>query len=232
MDLDFKSKDLTLVQLIPWLPAGSFDPNEYKSSGVVNAHGTVKGPLDNLNGLIEFDIKHGSLTQQTFDVELKEIITSGKLQFGKKEELVIHQFSAQLDDKPLLLSFKLTDFENPYIDVKAKADLSLEKVGKLTGIEQILKGLAKVDVSYAGLVKQLSNSKTADQWSGEGTVELINAAIFNRDQSKILRSSQRYIQSKIKCFKSYQIKWLTYGKPFSIFRRNFSGCHVSIYPSK
>jgi hypothetical protein len=214
MDLDFKSKDLTLVQLIPWLPAGSFDPNEYKSSGVVNAHGTVKGPLDNLNGLIEFDIKHGSLTQQTFDVELKEIITSGKLQFGKKEELVIHQFSAQLDDKPLLLSFKLTDFENPYIDVKAKADLSLEKVGKLTGIEQILKGLAKVDVSYAGLVKQLSNSKTADQWSGEGTVELINAAIFNRDQSKILSHLNGTFKVKSNVLKVTKLNGLLTESPF------------------
>jgi len=214
MELDFKSKNLTLVQLIPWIPSSAFNPNKYKSTGVINASGAIKGPLNNLNGLIEFSIQKGSLTQLDYDVPLKNINTQGSLSFGKREELTVKQFSANLDDKPIVLHFKLSDFSNPFIDIKAKAHLGLEKVGKLTGIEQILGGSAKVDVSYQGLIHKLSNSKTADQWEGEGFIELIDASVYNKDNSKILSSTNGTFKVKSNILTVSKLDGLLTGSPF------------------
>ena len=49
-----------------------------------------------------------------------------------------------------------------------------------------MSGNAKVDIIYKGLVKELSNGRNSDKWKGEGTVQITDVAIFNKDRSKIL----------------------------------------------
>jgi hypothetical protein len=221
ISFSIKSKNLSITDILPWIPKSSFDAQTNKSSGTINAQASISGTASKPNGNINFSLKDGTFSRTDYPVKLANINTKGQIFFGNKEEVKIPSLTAELDQQQLMLQFNLKDYSNPTIDLAAKGKLNLAMVGKLAGIEQKLGGLADVDIKYNGLVKSLSNTATANKWNGEGKVILENVSIYNKEKDKILDEVNGSIDVKSNVLKINALKGLLAGSPFK-FTGNIS----------
>lgn len=211
---NINSKNLSITDILPWIPKSSFDANTNKSTGTINAHTTISGTADAPKGKLKFSLKDGTFKRTDYPVQLSSINTNGTIIFGDKEEVNIPALSAVLDNEELKVKFILKDYSNPYIDMIAKGKLNLEMVGRLAGIEQKLGGKADIDVKYKGLIEQLSNTANSNKWNGEGQVALMDVSIFNKEEDKILAAINGNLEVKSNTLKIDKLTGLLAGSPF------------------
>jgi len=214
-NISFKTKDLSLDQIFPWIPSKSFDQDAFKSKGIIDAKGKINGSLDNLNGEISCVLRKGSVENKQYDVVLKDIDLETTISFGNKEEIILKRLSANLDESPIELIGSLKNFSDPYVNFGVKGSLNLEKVAKFANMEQKMTGSAKLDVVYEGYTKALTQMNTANKWKGKGLIELMNAGLTNNKEEDIFSSIQGSLIVESNNLTVQNLKGNLTGKAFS-----------------
>lgn len=172
-----------LLALVPGgLPARWKD---FSCSGKVYFQLGVKGnPEDGLDLHASFGADNASIRPAEGPHALESVRFKGTFsnRFSKRypvEDLHISGFEALLDGQKITGGFRLTDFRNPSLELRAKAALSLEQLGRFYMPDTIesMQGAIVADLSLKGRVRDRS------AWVSNGTLSLQNGSFRLRGSS-------------------------------------------------
>lgn len=198
-DLKISSPSSDVQSLVSLLPSKlSKKLANYKSSGSIyfnaSIHGVqsnIKSPAIDLNfGFSKASFFHPDLGQKITNCSLKGTFTNGKNRNAKSSLLRLKDFSGKLGKDVLKADLLYSNFENPYLDVDLKGNLSVEYALKLYPVEQITSasGRFKADLNFKGLVKNLTDPDKAKKIKTSGNFELIEADLDLKASKLALRS--------------------------------------------
>lgn len=193
LDLSVKGKDLNIRSILSLLPEKFKSKiNDYESSGRMYLSGKIKGPLSGTESPavnIEFGIDHGTITQSSSNVTLKNVNLKGVFSSGNQKPdnnfLEVENFVAQVADGSVDGRFKISNFSDPVVKASANARLELSDLQKFLNIDTIetLNGQLKLNASFNGKIKDpryyladdFNNAKTTGQMTvKDGMLRLKN----------------------------------------------------------
>ena len=188
-DLSIISNETTITGLLSLIPGTYSDKlNKYDCDGKVDFKLTINGVYSEKSTptiLAEFGASNASMKPNGGEYALKQISFKGyyknKISAAKPyDQLIINNFSAQLENQPIQANFTIEDFNNPNVNIYTKATLNLEIVSQFYKPDTIesMSGTFTIDGKIAGRVKE----KTS--WTSEGSLSL-NAVNFKLKQKEI-----------------------------------------------
>lgn len=146
--------------------------NDYESTGDFYFNAIVKGALsDNKTPFMEadFGIKNADITQVKNNITLHNVNLKGHYNNGNKSNsetsvLEIIPFSATIDQGSISGELSIHDFNDPFIESKIKAELSLEEIQKFIKVDTIesMTGQLKMDAVFNGKWKSINTSSSED----------------------------------------------------------------------
>jgi hypothetical protein len=176
-DLSIISKETTITGLLSLIP-GTYSEklNNYECDGKVDFKLSVNGVYSEKstptivaqfganNATIKPNVSDYSLTQISFKGSYKNNISTSQ----PVDQLIINNFSAQLENQQIQANFTIEDFNNPNVNIYTKATLNLEVVSQFYKPDTIesMSGTFSIDGKIAGRVKE----KTS--WTSEGSLAL------------------------------------------------------------
>jgi hypothetical protein len=125
-----------------------------------------------------FSLGGGSLRPRGSDVMLDRLSLAGTFlrTASKPAELRISSFNGTLNGRPVEGNLSVTDLENPFLTLSAKADLDLNSLREFIKHDtlEILNGTMKVNISFAGKIKDLKQYATSGNYRNDasGTIVL------------------------------------------------------------
>jgi hypothetical protein len=176
-DLSINSNETTITGLLSLIP-GTYSEklNNYKCDGKVDFKLSVKGIYsENSTPTIvaQFGAKNATMKPNGSDYSLTQISFKGsyknKISASQPiDQLIINNFSAQIENQPIQANFTIEDFNNPNVNIYTKATLNLEIVSQFYKPDTIesMSGTFTIDGKIAGRVKE----KTS--WTSEGSLAL------------------------------------------------------------
>jgi hypothetical protein len=170
-DLHILGADMPLTSIFSIFPEQFFEKMKgYSSKGILKFDTHIKGNVSNTEPpliVAEFEIENGELTEEIDNVTLTKLHFAGNFTNKGKdntEQLVVHEFSAQLKDGHFDGKGTVTNFENPHLDIKLNGDMNLATFQQFARIESIeeIKGGVTFKSSFNGKMKNLSDFDKKD----------------------------------------------------------------------
>lgn len=164
-NLQIASNQLTLHALASILPSEVEEKlNQYQSSGLLVFHGAITGPIGTNQSpdiTASFKINDGTVSETSTAVALNNIALVGQYQnrMNEREEvLVVSECNAILKDKPVNLSFEITEFNNPAVDFSFDGSIDLEELQAFAQIETVerMSGQAAINLKFSGMVDEIN----------------------------------------------------------------------------
>jgi hypothetical protein len=157
-------------ELLPQQYKKYFQNFRYDGRGIFNAvivgnTGEQKNISLKISGEIASGkIMHKQNIQPLENINAKcgyEIIVNGN---KTSSSLNVSQFTATLNDKPIRGNFRIDDFQNPFLSLNATADVDLKTLKKFLPLDTLsaLAGTAKINLFFAGKIRDVENLNTAD----------------------------------------------------------------------
>ena len=187
-DLSIISNETTITGLLSLIPGTYSDKlNNFDCDGKVDFKLTINGVYSEKSTpliMAEFGANNASLKPNGSDYTLKEISFKGYYKnhissVKAYDQLIINNFSAQLENQRINCNFKIEDLNNPALTVYAKASLNLEVLSHFYKPDTIeaMTGTFLVDGNISGRVKE----KTS--WTSEGSLSLtdVNFKLKEKD---------------------------------------------------
>ncbi len=178
------NKIKNLIQLIPESIQNKF--KSLKVEGNLAVQGSIKGLLGNNKYPhidFQFDIKKGLFFDSKSKLKFSNIRASGDWNNGKQNRATttmirLNSFNAEIGGETISGSYNLQNLEEPFIKLTTTGTFNLKEFVKLTpnSDAEILDGLAKVNISVTGKLKEFRKISLNDleKFSPVGQVELVN----------------------------------------------------------
>ena len=187
LDLHIQSHQAALQDLLSLLPS-SFNRyfSDFKSSGKFVFQSDISGNAgkDQVPDIrFTFSLADGSLGPRASSVTLDHLDLNGSFEKagGKPAALVINAFNGTLSGKAVGGNLSIRDFENPFLNLFAKADLDLNSLREFIRHDTLekLDGTMKLNISFAGKIKDLRQYATSGNYqsSASGSVVLENVSL-------------------------------------------------------
>jgi len=186
MNLKINSHKADLQELFSVLPASYLNYfSRFKTKGKLAFQSEIKGEAGHGNRpdvKFTFALTDGSLSPKSASVALKELNLNGTLvsSSSHQQELNIRSFNGQLEGRPISGDLKISDFQNPYLSLHAKADVDLASVRPFIDHDTLesLKGNMKLDVAFTGKVKDLKQYVSREDYhsTSSGSIVLNDVA--------------------------------------------------------
>lgn len=187
LDLSIASHEADLASFISMLPPSYVHYLEsFKSTGKFIFKSTIKGPVSHTKNpevAIAFSVRDGSVTPKDQDISLQSLNLTGTYlnhAANGKDELVIPSISASLGGHAVKGDLRLTDLANPFLSLRAAADLDLSQLQHFIKKDTLesLSGSMNLKIAFAGKVKDLPslNSGQLYKVQASGTIDLKNVA--------------------------------------------------------
>ncbi|MFI5221384.1 MAG: AsmA-like C-terminal region-containing protein [Bacteroidia bacterium] len=185
-DISFKSKQVSISELLSLFPVKPDFINKYTSEGEVFFNGSFKGIISaKSNAMLQMDfgISDGSLENRSNKFKLYGIHCKGKLSNGEKRNAItsfleIKGISLKMNKGEISGNLSLRDFSNPMIDADLKGDVLLEELLQFIQVKQIKEGKGNIhfDLKLKGNAKELASEKigTKTEISGKIGFDLQN----------------------------------------------------------
>ncbi len=187
LDLRINSHEAELGNILSLLPeAYAKYFSGFTSKGKFIFQSVISGNAGNEHTpdiRFSFSLANGSLRPTERSVILDQLGLNGTFEkiASKPGALVINAFNGNLNGKPVGGNFSIRDFDNPFLTFHAKADLDLNSLREFIKHDtlEILTGTAKLDVNFAGMIKNLRQYATSGNYRSDasGTIALENVSL-------------------------------------------------------
>ncbi len=206
LDLAFKGMNLDIQSVLSLLPESQKDRiRDYKSEGNFYVNGKMKYKKDySVN--VDFGVSNTTVVYQPKDAKLTNLNAKGKFVSSKDQTLLeLKNVSGDLISDHFYGDLALTNFNDPYLDLKVGGTLDLENFTKFWPIDTISK--LKGKITFNGLVKSKVEELKRNMLSENASLEL-QASLKNlviqfkkqRDSTNIysceLRALDRLVEVK------------------------------------
>jgi hypothetical protein len=188
-NLSIISNETTITGLLSLIP-GTYSEklNKYECEGKVDFKLSVNGIYSEKSTptiIAQFGANNATMKPNGSDYSLTQISFKGsyknKISSSQPiDQLIINNFSAQLENQPIQANFTIEDFNNPNVNIYTNATLNLEIVSQFYKPDTIesMSGTFTIDGKIAGRVKEKSS------WTSEGTLSL-NDVNFKLKQKEV-----------------------------------------------
>lgn len=187
LDLRINSHEAELSNMLSLLPeAYAKHFAGFTSKGKFIFQSVISGKAGNDHTpdiRFSFSLADGSLRPAEGSVVLDRLGLNGTFEKNgaKPVALVVNSFNGSLNGKPVGGNFSIRDFDNPFLTLHAKADLDLNSLREFIKHDtlEILTGTAKLDVNFAGMIKNLRQYATSGNYQSDasGTIALENVSL-------------------------------------------------------
>lgn len=187
VDLISTGDNLSIESIFSLLPPQQQSKlKTYKANGKITFSSLVKGNYSFTQSpdfSASFKISRGQITESSSEITLNELSLEGKYQNSKKKQskLELTNVSAQFGAGHISGTFIITDFKNPFIELKSAADLDISLAKNFFKIDtlELASGQLKADIQYSGYIKDLQNVSTRDlqNLSASGHISFNNAQL-------------------------------------------------------
>lgn len=192
LNLKVSAEEAGFQSFLSLLPPAYMDYfSSFKSSGRFVFNSTIKGTSSDVSDPVvnvDFAVRDGKLTPKDGPVSLEQLNFAGSFTSGegaRKSKLSIPSLTARLGGHPLKASLTLDDLPQPYLTLHASGNVDLTELKPFIAKDTLeaLSGQLKLDVSFAGKVKDLEQVTAANLYkvSSSGNVELRNVAFTLRN---------------------------------------------------
>jgi hypothetical protein len=190
LNLQSEGKDIAIKQLIALLPEVQKKHfTAYKTSGDITYTSTIVGeysfkktPQFNAN----FQLKKGSFTEKSSNQSFHNIVLSGSFTNGDRHAkntsvLKVDALQANFGAGQISGNCTLSNFNNPHIELNAKANVDLETAKEFFQLDTIAtaQGNLEINLQYQGQVNELSHLKASElrKLNAKGDARLSNATL-------------------------------------------------------
>jgi hypothetical protein len=201
LNLQSEGKNIAIKQLIALLPEEQQKPlTAYKTSGditytssIVGEYSFKKTPQFNAN----FQLKKGTFTEkysnQSFNnIELYGSFTNGERHSSKTSVLKVDSVHANFGAGKISGNCTLSNFNNPYIQLNAKANVDLQTAKEFFQLDTIetAQGNLEINLQYQGQVNELNNIKASElrNLNAKGNAQLRNATLKLEDNPNTVKN--------------------------------------------
>lgn len=200
IDVQITGKSVDLKKVIPLLPSNiQQELGDYKASGKASLDITLKGEIGKRKlpeVIANFSVIDGSLINKSIDVDIRHINLTGSFNNGSKRtaetsQLVLDEFSAELDEGNVTGKFSYSNFKKPEVMLQANAKAKIQELSSLFDIDWIEhpQGLAQIKVSYSGRLENGGTVTSDDIRNGK-----ISGEVLLFDGTFKLKNNQKYIE--------------------------------------
>lgn len=180
INLGIRGEDMNIRSVLSIIPDQYKERiNDYESTGDFYFDAVVKGALSDTKtpfieaefGMKNADITHVKNNITLHNVNLKGHYTNGNKNNSETSVLEIIPFSASIDQGSISGELSIRDFNDPFIESKIKADLSLEEIQKFIKVDTIesITGKLKMDAVFNGKWKRM-NTSTSENFTASGNL--------------------------------------------------------------
>ncbi|MFM2135590.1 MAG: hypothetical protein RL021_990, partial [Bacteroidota bacterium] len=128
----------------------------------------------------DFSIHSGRMTPPGRNISLQDIELKGSYSSKKHGTLHIPSLQARLGQQSVKGDMKLTDFTSPFLEFHAQTTVELSNLSAFLASDSLedLSGLAAIDISFAGQVKEIAGARKGElqNINSSGNVRLSNVA--------------------------------------------------------
>lgn len=180
--LQLLGDNLNLQNLLRLIPKKYLSDIEgYESNGMLECKVDVTGEWSkNQVPAIKagFKLADGLLGKKGIDVQLRNIVLAGNLQYEKRGDVTlssldVSRISAVVNGEKVSGSFSLADFSNPYIKANLQGSINLAQWAKLLTLEKVdtLAGQAVVNLNVEGKISDFKKKTKELPARFEGNIE-------------------------------------------------------------
>jgi hypothetical protein len=171
LNLDFKGKNLDIQSVLSLMPESEKDRiRDYKSEGNFYVSGNMNYKTD-LDVSVDFGVSNTTVIYQPKDAKLSNLNAQGRFVRTKKQTLLeLKNVSGDLISDHFNGDMTLTDFNDPYLDLKISGTLDLENFTKFWPVDTLSK--LKGKIQFNGLVKSKIEELKKNVLSENATLEL------------------------------------------------------------
>jgi hypothetical protein len=178
LDLDFKGKNLDIQSILSLLPESQKERiRDYKSEGNFYVNGKMKYLPAGEAGKTEFDlnvdfgVSNTTVIYQPKDAKLSNLNAKGKFISSKKQTLLeLKNVSGDLMSDHFYGDMSLTNFNDPFLDLKVGGTLDLDNFTKFWPIDTLSR--LKGKITFNGLVKSKVEELKKNVLSENASLEL------------------------------------------------------------
>ncbi len=196
-DLEITSKTGNIESVIQLLPEELQYLEGFASRGDFTFDASVKGilnekekPIVNLKfGLEDGQITHKSLDSNVKDVSFTANFQGGKTHSGRNSTFEINNFKGYFNRELIESELKLTNLEEPTIELKMDGTLPLNSIYTLFDAPMITDGRGELeirDLNLEGKYEDMINPSRIHRVKSSGKVEFDNASLTINDEKIVL----------------------------------------------
>lgn len=169
MNLFFSSSNTSAKELLSVLPKGILPAqfNDYQFKGNVNAELSINGTSSNTDSPVmafRFSVDKTDIVPENTQYALRNVATSGFFTTKKSEKnpvsyLHLQNFSALLENKPVMADIEIENFSNPYYRISAVGEISIATLLKYVSIDTLetASGILKINGQFKGQAGKTSS---------------------------------------------------------------------------
>jgi AsmA-like C-terminal region len=199
MDLHINSKTGEIATLLSLLPTENTDwIKRYQNKGDVYFDAAIQGKYDAKNTPaidILFGFEHTDITNPEGGQSIKQAVLKGKFSNGtshntKTSYIEIEQFEGLINNNPIRGVFKLSDFSDPYLVIKAELKQNLKDLVSFFPMEGIdsLEGKIALSFDFEGLLRNLKKREDLEKITTSGEAQIENGAMHLRSIRKSFKN--------------------------------------------
>jgi len=196
-DLEITSKKGNIESVIQLLPEELQYLEGFASRGDFTFDASIKGilnekenPIVNLNfGLEDGQITHTSLDSNVKDVSFQANFKGGKTHSGRNSTFEINNFKGYFNRELIESELKLTNLEEPIINLIMDGTLPLNSIYTLFNSPMITDGRGEVEIrnlNLEGKYADMVNPSRIHRVKSSGTVEFDDASLTINDEKIVL----------------------------------------------
>lgn len=190
LDINFNAKNLDIASSLSLLPEKfQSQISEYKSTGEFYAKGKIHYSGNNDFTLkSEFGINNANITYQPKNTTLTSVNLNGEVEINEKRTVLkLKNISAQLNNNQFNGDVELSNFKDPYLKLKIKANTKLEELIQFYPIDtlQNVSGAINLDATIEGLISDMKSNAFSPNINANGEAMLsdLKASFKNSTQA-------------------------------------------------
>lgn len=187
LNLTFTGKNTTIYSLLALLPAKFSRPfGEYRSQGNVYFNGTVNGITSgkvNPQVFIQFGCQNASFYHPASKQKLERLSLQGQFTNGARQNsltsvIELKNIQGYLKNKPFTGSVIYRNLQDPFLQVKLKADIDVRQALAVFPMNNLSRGSgeAAINIAFAGKVRSFQSRAGYGQVTSAGEITLKNVS--------------------------------------------------------
>lgn len=167
LDLKYQAPDLDISSLLSLLPEKFKEKiSDYESSGNFYAGGTIRYLKRSFSVVTDFGIKQGKITYKPGSTTATNVNLDGYLNYSNSASVLnLKNIHLNLNTDEIKGSCLINDFNNPYLLLRAKANVGLGNIQNFWPIDTLksLKGQLEINTEVEGLLSLLKGQTFSDK---------------------------------------------------------------------